>query len=176
MLVYNFSNWCQSIGLSSSLYYLTDENTIHKHAANLQSKKDFVFWHYQHLSPILIFPSFSTSLSNRGLLPSSHLDSAVRVMPLWADPSTSPPLRSDVMFLKQSSTFSCKSAHELVAHDGSLTCVRKTLGSQRAEDRRSQVTVICARIRGKINKNKGKKYLLMYDRKPQNSVKQLYFT
>ena len=43
MLVYNFSNWCQTIGLSSSLYYLTDENTIHKHAANLQSKKDFVF-------------------------------------------------------------------------------------------------------------------------------------
>ena len=120
--------------------------------------------------------NFSTSLSNHCLLPSSHLDSAVRGMSFWADTSTSPPLWSDVTFLKQSSTFSWESVHELVAHDGSITCVRKTLGSQRAEDRRSQVTGICARIKRKINKNKGKKYMLMYDRKPQNSVKQLYFT
>ena len=105
-------------------------------------------------------PNFSTSLSNQGLLPSSHLDSAVRGMPFWEDPSTSPPLWSDLIFLKQISTFSWESVHELVAHDGILTCVRKTLGSQRAEDRRSQGTVICARIRRKINKNKGKKILV----------------
>ena len=120
-------------------------------------------------------PNFSTSLSNQGLLPSSHLDSAVRGMPFWADPSTSPPLWSNLMFLKQSSTFSWESVHELVVHNGILTCVRKTLGSQRAEDRRSQVTGICVRIGRKINKNKGEKYLLMNDRKPQKSVKQSYF-
>ena len=120
-------------------------------------------------------PNFSTSLSNQGLLPSSCLDSVVRGMPLWTHPSTSPPLQPDLIFLKQSSTFSWESVHELVVHDGSLTCVRKTLGSQRAEDRRSQVTGICVRIERKINKNKGKKYLLTNNRKPQNSVKQFYF-
>ena len=129
----------------------------------------------------VFFPQFSfpcnssTSLSNQGLLPSSHLDSPVRGMPFLSRPFHIPPLWSDLIFLKQNSTFSWESAHELVAHDGSLTCVRKTLGSQRAEDSRSQVTGICARI-GKDLKNKRKKYLLMYDRKPQNSIKQLYFT
>ena len=120
-------------------------------------------------------PNFSTSLSNQGLLPSSCLDYAVRGMPLWTDPSTSPPLQSDLIFLNQSSTFSWESVHELIVHGGSLTCVRKTLRSQRAEDRRSQVTSICVRIGRKINKNKGETYLLMNDRKPQNSVKQFYF-
>ena len=50
MLVYNFSNWFQSIGLKILIHeallcecYLTDKNRIHKHTASLQSKKDFGF-------------------------------------------------------------------------------------------------------------------------------------
>ena len=182
MLVCNFYNWFQSIGLKILIHEILL-------CVNCLIKVEYTsIWQVCKKRKILFFdtsniffpqfsspPNFSTSLSNHGLLPSSHLDSAVRGMSFWADPSTSPPLWSDVIFVKQSSTFSWESVPELVAHDGSLTCVRKTLGSQRAEDSRSQVTGICARI-GKDLKNKRKKYLLMYDRKPQNSIKQLYFT
>ena len=50
MLVYNFSNWFQSIALKILIqeallceHYLTDKNRIQKHMASLQRKKDFVF-------------------------------------------------------------------------------------------------------------------------------------
>ena len=163
MLVYNFSNWFQSIGLKMLIHeallcvtWLI--KTEYRSTQQVCKEGRILFFGTNNIFfPQFSFsPSFSTSLSEQSLLPSLNLDFAVRGIPLWTEPSTSTPLRSDLVFLKQSSTFSWECVHELVAHDGSLTCVRKTLGNQRAEDRISQVTNICSRIRGKINKNKGK--------------------